>query len=129
MKPRTVCGCQSVARMISATVAPLGRCSSRMTCAFLVPARAAGLLDRALLLRRVLLFAAELPSPFWSAFQMRLTAVLRSVKRLTAVAPGRLFQMRNRRAVGHGSATWPSSSRLLKASVPWGLWVLVVVAM
>ena len=59
MKPRTVCGCQSVARMISATVAPLGRSSSRMMCAFFVPARAAGLLDRAPFLRRVLLFAAE----------------------------------------------------------------------
>jgi hypothetical protein len=42
---------------------------------------------------------------------MRLTAVLRSVNRLTAVAPGRLFQMRTRRAAGHGSAPATGASR------------------
>src|SRR5256886_12146267 len=61
MKPRTVWGCQSVARMISVTLAPLERSSSRMTCAFLVPARTVTLFDRAPFLRRGLLFAAEWP--------------------------------------------------------------------
>src|SRR5258708_34482648 len=78
-----------------------------MMWAFVVPARAVGWFDRAPFLWRNFVFAGEWPSSFWSAFQMRLTAVLRSVNRFTGVTPGRLFQRRTRRVAGHGSARWP----------------------
>jgi hypothetical protein len=48
-----------------------------MMWAFFVPARAAGLFDRAPFLRRNFVFAGEWLSSFWSAFQMRLTVTAR----------------------------------------------------
>jgi len=64
-----------------------------MMCAFLVPARAVALFDRAPFLRRVLLFAAELLPPFWSACQMRFRPSCGG-EALHGLTPGRLFQSR-----------------------------------
>ena len=89
MKPRTVCACHWVTRMISAIEAPLERCSMRMTCAFLVPVRTPVAFARALLLRGVLDRPIGRANPFSSALQMRSSAVLRSVKRLTGGDTGK----------------------------------------
>ena len=101
MKPRMVCGCHLVTRMISAIEAPLGRCNIRMTCAFLVPTRMPVVFDRGRLLRDAWERAVERADPFARAFQMRSRAVLRSVKRWTGVIPGRPFQRRTRRDADH----------------------------
>jgi hypothetical protein len=61
--------------------------------------RIMGFSERARLWRDPLARVVDLADPLASAFQMRLSAVLRSVKRLTGVTPGRPFQRRTRRDV------------------------------
>ena len=72
---------------------------------------------------------------FWTACQMRVTAVLRSVNFLTGfrsskgATPAKLFQISARRAVGQSFASFASSFWLAKgiapstlhATLPWGL--------
>jgi len=53
------------------------------------------------------------------AFQIRVMNVLRSVNFLTAVAPGRLFQISMSRPAGQALASLASSSWLVKISVPF----------
>src|SRR5205823_2201889 len=108
MNPRTLCACQSVAFIISASVAPFLRRSKPRTAAFLLPSRAAAGLPAALarfpfaaLVGSAFGFAADFAflglgavlaasaglSPFrlWIAFQIRASADFRSVNFLTGV--------------------------------------------
>src|SRR5437764_14921761 len=142
-KPRTVCFCQPVASMISASVAPLDRFIIAITSAFL-------------LLRSEALSTVGLPGAFWAALaflvafpallgcsgfaaadsaacsfpasgwmaaQTRATAFLRSWNFLTGVWPGIPFQISTKRLIGHSadtlaSAAWESKWARPVAS-PW----------
>src|SRR5881628_455256 len=116
--------------MIWASVAPPLRWSRPRTVAFLLPSRAAaGLLpDLArfplaalaggflALLAFLPRFAAAVavsaglpPSRLWMAFQILLTADLRSVNFLTGVRPGIPFQTSTSRSVGHSATRLASS--------------------
>src|ERR1700681_668814 len=128
--------------MISASVAPFFRWSMATTCAVLLPSRGpvvscalaaflplgaflaavAFLLALApasgLLARSVAVVAASVapPSRLWIAFQIRLTADLRSVNFLTGVRPGIPFQTSISRLAGHLAARSASSFWLANIS-------------
>src|SRR5579862_6129535 len=139
MKPRTLCPCHPVAFMISSRVAPLGRSSSALIFAVLLPVRAVGAFWWPLGagLPRLALLCADLAgtgapwglcaatlgflagSPrLWIAAQTRLIAVLRSTNFLIGVTPGRLFQISPSRPALQLAASFPNSSLLLNLSEP-----------
>ena len=102
----------TAAVMISGTVAPWGPASSARTTAFLVPGR--GAVGGAAQVGR----GTAAGSRIWMAFQIRCSAVLRSVNFLTAITPGREFQRATKRPVGHGAESWVSSARLEQTMAP-----------
>src|ERR1039458_592869 len=117
MKPRTLGACQSVADMMSASVAPSGRFSMSRTMAFLLPSRAAGAGSLLLVSLVALAFfgatgaawGAGVGARGWMAFQIRATAVLRSVNFLTGftlskgTTPAKAFQTSAKRLMGPSS--------------------------
>jgi hypothetical protein len=141
--PRTVWACQPVVFMISARVAPCLRRSSSRTSAFLLPSRAsvgpclarAAFFAGVAFLPGLLAFGAasfEMGAPCcaalaalgassrWTAFQIRVTAVLRSVNFLTGfrsskgVTPAKLFQSWTSSSPLSISSTLPRSLSLVK---------------
>ena len=114
MKPRTLCACQSVAAMMSASVAPSGRLSMSRTMAFLLPSRVVGVASLAVAPLAALAFFGATGAAWgagagvsaWMAFQIRETAVLRSVNFLTGLrlskgtTPAKAFQTSGKRASG-----------------------------
>src|ERR1019366_180954 len=146
MNPRTVCFCQPILSMISASVAPFFRWSMATTWAVLLPSRgpalsgalAAFLAWGALLAGVVFLVALALagaplaacapPLAFRSAFgfagspklwmcsQIRPAATLALLKLFTGFTPVRLFQMATTRSAGQPAASSARSFWLAKVS-------------
>src|SRR5260370_24610556 len=123
--PLTLGACQSVAAIRSRSVTPSGRCSSPRTCAFLLfvragtaPAEAGLALFEPVLAREDLAWAGA-ESSLWIAFQIRETAVLRSVNLRTGATPVRLFQISTSREVGQPEASFSNSAAVLnRGSAP-----------
>jgi len=107
MNPRTLWDCQPVSAVISWILAPLGRRNCSNTLAFLLPSRAVGVASPALAAFFDLFgfgatsgaCGAAGASSRWIAFQIRVTAVLRSVNFLMGfrstkgATPAKLFQI------------------------------------
>src|SRR5258708_32966800 len=124
MNPRTLWACQLVACMSALRLAPVGRRSSAITLAVLLPRRALGrAAHKALVLEPPLLDATcrRCPPPsgfkFWIAFQIRVTATGRLVKRLTGFTPGRLFHIWTSRSTGHFAVRVANSCALVNVSL------------
>src|ERR1035437_5175275 len=146
MKPRTVCFCQPILSMISASVAPFFRWSMATTWAVLLPSRGpalsgdfAALGDLGAFFAGVA-FLVALPfagaplvaclpplalrsalgfgaSPWFRiCSQIRPVATLAVLKLFTGLTPGRLFQMATRRSAGHCPTRLKSSFWLAKVS-------------
>ncbi len=130
MKPRTLWACQSVADMMSASVAPSGRFSMSRTMAFLLPSRAVGAASLAVAALVAFAFfgatgaacGAGVGVRAWMAFQMRATAVLRSVNFLTGFrspkggAPAKAFQTSTNRVMGQSAESLVNSFSVANAT-------------
>ena len=134
MKPRTLWACQSVAAMMSSSVAPSGRLSMSRTMAFLLPSRAVGVASLAVARLVALAFfgatgaasGAGAGVSAWMAFQIRVTAVLRSVNFLTGfrspkgTTPAKVFQTSGKRVRGQSAESLANSFSVAKRSWPSG---------
>src|ERR1035437_2881814 len=134
MKPRTLWACHAVADMMSESVAPSGRFSMSRTIAFLLPSRAVGAASLVVAALDALAFfgatgaacGAGAGVRAWMAFQIRETAVLRSVNFLTGLrpskgtTPAKAFQTSAKRLMGQSAEILANSFSVAKWYWPSG---------